>query len=84
MRPALRQIDIDAAVAAARFAADQLLAEAVNPEADLTPADWRGLLTIARAVDAQAAVWAGLPARTPEAQRIIDQALAAVLPVTVR
>lgn len=76
----MRSCDIDAAVAAARFAADQLLAEAADPDEHLTMAERRGLLTIAAAVDRAVTKWAGLEPRSPEAQAIIDRALAAVLP----
>ena len=76
----MRQADVDFVVAAARFAADQLLAEAADPGADLSQAERRSLVTIAVAVDRVVAQRAGLPARSAEAQAIIDRALTAVLP----
>ena len=76
----MRQVDVDAAVRLARAAADDLWREAADPAVDLNRAERRGLLALAGAIDREVSRWAGLPARSAEAQRIIDRALAAILP----
>ena len=76
----MRSVDVDVTVRLARALADEFLRQAADPDEPLTMAERRGLLTIASAVDARITRWAGLPARSPEAQLIIDKALAAVLP----
>ena len=80
MRSDLRSVDVAAAVRLARGCADDLWREAADPAVDLTTGERRGLLTIAAAVDRRVTLWAGLEPRSPEAQAVIDTALAAVLP----
>ena len=76
----MRSVDVDAAVRLARGCADDLWREAADPAVDLTRAERRGLLALAAAVDRAATLWAGLEPRSPEAQAVIDKALAALLP----
>ena len=75
----MRSVDADAVVRLARALADEFLRQAADPDEPLTMAERRGLLTIAAAVDAEVARWAGLEPRSAEAQAVIDKALAAVL-----
>ena len=76
----MRQVDVAAVVRLSRALADEILRQAADPDEPLTMAERRGLLTLATAVDRRVTLWAGLEPRSPEAQAVIDAALAAVLP----
>ena len=79
----MRAVDIDAVVRLARGCADELVfrAEDPGPDLDLSQAERRALLVIAVAVDRVVAQWAGLPARSVEAEAVLMRAmLAALLP----
>ena len=65
-----RRDEIDLVTAVARFVADEALAEAADPAADLLLAERRGLVLIAAAVDAEVSRRAGIEPRSSEEQTV--------------
>ncbi len=76
----MRSVDLGQALCLARDIAAELRTAAADSAIELSCADRLALITIAAAVDRRVTLWAGIEPRSPEAQAVIDAALAAVLP----
>ena len=76
----MRETDLRQILELAQTVAAELVAEAVDPAADLTMVERRALLRLSLAVEAQAARAVRIEPRTAEDEVVLMRAIMAVLP----